>query len=141
MAAPRRIFSRNEQDALLSLPNPTDYYSIENLKEAELPEQNIIIFFSELLQHNVTGIVFETEEEVKRFANDYAFTIIQNEYPRFAHYLQFQEQIRNGNKKYWDTETPIPYFTDPLKGKLNYWMAIRRNINDEKYIALVMYIE
>jgi len=124
-------------DPLLAVLPGGDYYGVNELLEASISRDNIVIFYSELLQKNIYGVLFSTDEEAKRFAAEYMFGIIQNEYPRYAHYLQLFTQITSRMKKYWDEENIVIKYDNPLKGKINYWMAEREG----RYLVFVVYSE
>jgi hypothetical protein len=110
-----------------------DSYSRGELLEAGILEENIISFYVELLQGTIQGIVFNSDDDAIKFANETGFEIIQTNYPTFEHYVQFYEQISKG-KQYWDTDVDVKRAT-AYTGKLNYHVGIRNN----NYIALVVY--
>jgi hypothetical protein len=116
----------------------------EELTSIGIPITNQIIFYLEILGRNGIGILVSSIVQAQTFIRTFNSEVIQEEYPRFAHYLQLMEQQKTTPLTYWGENIPIPTLTmaNPIVGKMRYYVVQQPGMMGlGKYLAIVVFSE
>ena len=126
---------------LITFYNDVNLFSSQDLIQFGIPLLNQCVFYIETLRMNGIGIFVDNVERAELFEKSFDLSIIQEESPRQAHYLQVitQRQASENRLIYWMINTPIlPISTEePILGKIQYYLATREN----KYLAIIVLSE
>lgn len=122
-------------DNLLNIEEDEIIFGKKELIDAEIPEDNVVVFYSEYLVRNTYSIVVDNEVTLNRFLIDYGFSIVAVDSPRQIHYLQLNKQITTSIKQYWDESRQIRAYASPIDGKIS-CILTKRN---ERYVGVVLY--
>lgn len=124
-------------DNLLNINEDGIIFTKKELVDAEIPENSIIVFYSEYLVRNTYAVVVDSERTLNRFLTDYGFTVVAVDSPRQIHYLQLIKQITTSVKHYWDGSQQIRAYASPVDGKIACILVER----DGRYMGVAIYQE
>lgn len=124
------------EDIMYDIKEDDVIFGKEELVNAGITDDQLIIFYSEQLVRNTYAIVVDSSPN--SFLTDYGFSIVgEFAIPRYVHYLQFREQITKNVKMYWDENRTIKAYTSPFQGRLIYFLATRNG----KFLTVVVHTQ
>jgi hypothetical protein len=135
------VASRPAGNEMITFHEDEKLFSSQDLIQMGIPLLNQCVFYLETLRMNGIGVVVDNVERAQLFEQSYDLSILQEESPRQAHYLQViaQRTASENRMMYWMINAPIiPISTEnPLLGKIQYYLATREN----RYLAIIVLSE